>query len=125
MLELFSPSSLKERRNPGAARNKMKNPLQYILHSDLLIIIIIIYISSQTQFKDTAANSTIIVNLLIAIGLVVFQPYTVNRQAVQIAFIEFVDGYSWLQDEGSNKPIGMRMFTDGMRIRNQSKLLPI
>ncbi len=68
----------------------------------------------QTQFQGTAENT-----------IIVFQPYTVNRQAVQMAFIGFVDGCSWLQDGGSNKPVGMRKLTDGMKIRNQSKLLLI
>jgi hypothetical protein len=72
------------------------------------------YISTLTKFKDTAINMTIIANfLLIIIGLVVFQPYTVNRQVIQIALIEFVERYRRLQDEGSDKPMIMRMFTRG------------
>ncbi len=52
-------------------------------------------------------------------GLVVFQPYTVNRQAIQIALIEFVERYSGLQDGGSDKPMSMRMFTEEMRMRDR------
>jgi hypothetical protein len=91
----------------------------------LIIIIIITYISTQTEFKDTAANTTILycLILLIAIGFVVLKPYTVGRWAVQIAFIELVDEFSWLQDEGSNKPVDMRMVADGMKMRDLSKLL--
>jgi hypothetical protein len=87
--------------------------------------IIIIYISTQTQFKDTAANTTIPYSLilLIAIGFVVLKPNTVGRQAVQITFIELVDEFSWLQDGGSNEPVDMWMVADGMKMSDLSKML--
>jgi hypothetical protein len=56
--------------------------------------------------------------LLIAIGFVVLKPYTVGRQTVQL-----VDVFGCLQDEGSNKPVDMRMVADGMKMRDLSKLL--
>jgi hypothetical protein len=54
--------------------------------SPLIIIIIIIYISTQTQFKGTAAKAL-----------------------------------TWLQDRGSDKPVGMWMFDDEMKMNDFSK----